>query len=107
MDSLLVVGFDPSHSKSAQVELKLKILSILARTNDHSRKMKKKQENENLNAHQLSRMYALENRNEDRLETIQDDDLDDFEFDFDNTDNLQVEIRDEDFNEDHFKYDQK
>ena len=87
--------------------MKLKILSTLARTNQHSKKMKLREKNQNLNANQLSKMYFLENQDDGRLETIQDDDLDDlgdFDFDFDN---LQVEVRDEDLNEDHLKFDRK
>ena len=106
INSLLVIGFDPSHSKSAQVSLNLKILSILARTNQHSKKMKLREQNQNLNANQLSKMYFLDKGNDGRLETIQDDDLDDFngsDFDFDSPTDLQVEIRDDDLNDDHFK----
>ena len=54
-------------------------------------------------------MYFLENRNDGRLETIQDDDLDDFDdyqFDFEGP-HLNVEVREEDLNDDHFKYDQR
>lgn len=53
----------------------------------------------------------MENRNQERLETIQDDDLDDlgqdYDFDFDQTGDLHVEVRDEDLNDDLYKYDQK
>lgn len=73
--------------------------------------MKQRQKNQNLNANQLSKMYAMENANQGRLETIQDDDLDDFgddfDFDFDQAGDLHVEVRDEDLNEDLYKYDQK
>lgn len=68
--------------------------------------MKLREDNENLNANQLSKMYFLDKGNDGRLETIQDDDLDDFngsDFDFDSPIDLQVEIREDDLNDDHFK----
>ena len=108
ISNLLVIGYDPSHSKSAQVSLDLKILSILARTNIHHKKMKLNEDNQYLNANQLSKMYFLENnKNDERLETIQHDDFDfqdgeddgsDFEFEGDM--DLNIEVRNCDINND-------
>lgn len=109
-----MVGFDPSHSKSAMVELDLKILSILARSNVHQIKIKSQTKNQFLNANQMSKMYFLDNQKGERLETFQDDDLDDFSSHGSafqsipsNDVDLQVQIREGDINQDLKIYDTK
>lgn len=116
VSELLVIGYDPSHSKSEQVALDKKILSILARVHEHERNKKKSIQNEFLNANELSKNY-LEQSNNERLETFygdEEDDLieDDFNYmDFQDDDSdendLNIKVKENDINQDVHKYNKK
>lgn len=95
INSILVVGYDPSHSKSAQVSLQLKILSTLARSAEHEKKMERQNMNQHLNANQLSKMYFLEHQNGERLETmIEEEEDDDEDFgDFNSEEDFQLDVQ--------------